>query len=322
MSLVAVLTNPKSTRNVSALEKVRAVIDGYNGVFHFEINDVADIPLALKRFADYGADLLVINGGDGTIQATFSSMINDQPFDNAPPIAVLPAGQTNMIAEDLGAGSPRPHVYLRRILDLAAQGDFADHIVDRHILKVEGIPGHPPLYGMFLGTAGIIEGIKICRRRIYPLRLPNVLSHAAAVILVTFGALTGGRGVGGRPSPIQVHLDNRGMVMGRYYILVVTTLERLILGFRPFSDEGKGALKFLSVETGGWTFVRSAWLALTNRIKSAAIPGLTARNAKTVRLRLHTPVTLDGELFDIDLDQDLTLSSDAKLRFFHFGDTR
>lgn len=319
MSLVAVLTNPKSTRNLSKLEKVRAVIEGYNGVFHFEINDVADIPHALERFAQYGAELLVINGGDGTIQATFSAMVNGTPFKKAPPIAILPAGRTNMIAEDLGAASPRPHVYLRKILEMAAKNDIGAHTVERHLLKVEGIPGQPPLYGMFLGTAGIVEGIKMCRRRIYPLGLPNLIAHTLAAAMVTLGTLTGGMGMGGRPSPIQVHLDNRGMVMGRYSIVIATTLDRLILGFRPSGREGVGPVKYLSVENGGMTLLRSLWLAVTGRLQSRTTAGLTSRNARTVRMRLDSPVTLDGELYEAVGGREIVLSSDEKLSFLDFG---
>ncbi|RMF10668.1 MAG: hypothetical protein D6763_05155 [Alphaproteobacteria bacterium] len=322
MTLVAVLTNPKSTRNLSVLEKVRTVIDGYNGVFHFEIGDVADIPLALKRFAEYGADLLVINGGDGTIQATFSAMVNTRPFKTPPPIAILPAGKTNMIAEDLGAGSPRPHLYLRRILDLAATGELDPHTIERHLLKIEGIPGHPPLYGMFMGAAGIVNGIRMCRRRIYPLGLPNALAHTAAVFLVTLGTLTGGFGMGGRPSPIQVYLDNRGMVMGRYSLVIATTLDRLILGFRPFSREGQGPVKYISVENGGATLVRAIWLAVTGRIRTRTTAGLTARNVRRVRLRLDGAVTIDGELYTVEDGREIALSSDEKFRFLNLGNLK
>src|SRR5688500_20064039 len=53
-------------------------------------------------------DVLVINGGDGTVQATLTEMFNGKPFgDVPPPVAVLPNGKTNLIAQDLGAdGDP------------------------------------------------------------------------------------------------------------------------------------------------------------------------------------------------------------------------
>ena len=319
MSLVAVLTNPKSTRNLSSLEKVREVVENHNGIFHYEIADVSDIPLALSRFADFGADLLVINGGDGTIQATFSALITRCPFDRMPAVAILPAGKTNMIAEDFGVTSARPHQYLRQLLDHVSKSGFEKNIEERHLLKVEGIPGMPALYGMFMGTAGIVEGIRVCRRRIYPLGLPNFLAHTAAVGLIAISALTGGLGTGGNPSPIHVHLDDRGMVMGRYFVVIATTLDRLILGFRPFSKDGHGPVKFLSVENSPLTVLRSLWLAVTGGMKKKTIPGLNSRNVSKIKLKLDAAVTLDGELYEMKNGGEIHISSDEKLRFVHFG---
>lgn len=319
MTLVAVLTNPKSTRNLSHLAKVRAVVESHTGIFHYEIGDVSDIPVALAKFAEFGADLLVINGGDGTIQATFSALVNRSPFKKVPAVAILPAGKTNMIAEDLGVSSARPHEYLRLILQHAPGDELAQHLVTRHLLKVEGIPGMPALYGMFLGTAGIVEGIRMCRRRIYPLGLPNFLAHSAAVALILMGAITGGLGIGGKPPPIRVHLDERGMVMGHYFVVIATTLDRLILGFRPFSREGRGPVKFLSVESRPLTVLRSLWLAMTGGMRKKTLIGLNSRNVDRVKLRLDTAVTLDGELYEMEPNSELLLSSDEKLDFLHFG---
>ncbi|MEX1147854.1 MAG: diacylglycerol kinase family protein [Sphingomonadales bacterium] len=315
MNLVAVLTNLKSTRNLSVVNRVRAVIDAHNGVFHYEIDDVADIPEVLRRFAEYGADILVINGGDGTIQATFSSLINDRPFERVPPVAILPAGKTNMIAEDLGARKPRPHLYLERILTLAARGGILEHTEERHLLKVEGIPGQAPLHGMFLGTAGIVEGITACRRKIYPLGLPNFLSHSLAVAVIAFGAVTGRFGRAGTAPAIKVRLDDKGAVVGHYFLIIVTTLNRLILGFKPFGREGHGPVHFLSVESRPWTVIRSLWLAITGRIHKTFLTGLTARNAKAVRIRARGAVTVDGEMYSMPEDHDLVVSSDDHLRF-------
>lgn len=315
MNLVAVLSNLKSTRNVSVMDKIRALIENYNGVFHFEIDDVADIPVALKRFAEYGADILVINGGDGTIQATFSCLVNDQPFDRVPPVAILPAGKTNMIAEDLGAHSPKPQLFLKRILDMAASGNIPDHTQERHLLRVDGIPDHGPIHGMFLGTAGIVDGITACRRRIYPMGLPNFLSHTVAVAMIAFGAFTGRFNRPENARPINVQIDGRGAVVGRYFVIIATTLDRLILGFRPFGREGSGPVRFLSVESMPWTVMRSLWLAITGRIRKKSLTGLTARNARAVRLKFEGAVTIDGEMYHMPPGGELMISSDDRLRF-------
>ena len=66
--------------------------------------------------------MLVINGGDGTVQAALTELHNGGHFgDQPPPVAVLPSGKTNLIALDLGARGD-PVAALERLIALA-QGD-------------------------------------------------------------------------------------------------------------------------------------------------------------------------------------------------------
>ena len=94
---VGVIYNPRSHRNLGA--------DFDCGVCpHVHIaqpRERGQLPEALAEFAAKGIDLLVINGGDGTVrdvltcgQAIFG--------DDWPAIAVLPKGKTNALTVDLG----------------------------------------------------------------------------------------------------------------------------------------------------------------------------------------------------------------------------
>lgn len=322
MTLVGVLTNPGSTRNLQqGLEKTRQVIEQFNGVFHYEIASIDDIPAALQRFADYGAEVIAINGGDGTIREVFSALLNGSPFKKMPLVALLPAGKTNMMAEDFGAFGNKPEKYLRRLLERCRDGGVAEAAIERHVLKISGIPGQPTLYGMFLGTAGIINAIHFCRRRIYPLGLPNALSHLLVVGSIMFGTLVGGL-FGRSPfrtDPIHVYVDNKGMVMGRYFVVTITTLERFILGLRPFGGEGRGPVKFLSVEDSPMTILKALAMTLTGSIRRRTAIGVTARNVSAVKLRMTCPLTVDGELYEMAAGQELEVNGNDRLRFVNFA---
>lgn len=321
MSLVGVLSNPMSTRNTSGLGLVRDVVEDFNGVFHFEIGDIRDVSLALHRFAEYGTEVIAINGGDGTIHAVFSILINEKPFKKMPLIAILPAGKTNMISEDLGAKQPRPHHYLRRLLEWAKDGSLNRHVVKRHVLKVEGIDRQQPIYGMFLGTAGIIEGIAYTRRRIHPLGLPNALSHALSMAVLFCRAIVGGffrKGQDER-SLVQVTIDRKGTVMGRYLVVIATTLNRLLLGFRAGGGEGAGAVRYFSVEDTPGIIMRAIWLALTGKLGKRAVAGVTNRDASLVRLRLTTPITVDGEFYTPLPGREVIISAEDNFTFVNFG---
>ena len=119
--------------------------------------------------------VIAINGGDGTVQAALTELYNGAHFDGPPPpVAVLPNGKTNLIALDLGADGD-PIEALKEILRIA-RDDLAAHIVQRKLISLSDGNGRPVL-GMFLGGAGLADSMLYCRQRIYPLGLPNGMSH-------------------------------------------------------------------------------------------------------------------------------------------------
>jgi len=66
---VALLSNPKSTGNVAQLPRVRAYCAEHPDIFHYEVEAVDQIGEALRTIARVKPAVLVINGGDGTVQA-------------------------------------------------------------------------------------------------------------------------------------------------------------------------------------------------------------------------------------------------------------
>ncbi|HEX8527149.1 diacylglycerol/lipid kinase family protein, partial [Allosphingosinicella sp.] len=130
MARVALLSNPRSTGNRSLLPRVRAFCAQHTDIFHYEVEDVGQIGQALRTIARVDPKVLVINGGDGTVQATLTELHHGNHFgDRRPPVAVLPSGKTNLIALDLGLRGD-PITALERLIE-AAQGDLERHIVAR-----------------------------------------------------------------------------------------------------------------------------------------------------------------------------------------------
>jgi hypothetical protein len=94
---VGVIYNPRSHRNLGA--------DFDCGVCpHVHIaqpRERGQLPIALAEFAEKGIDLLVINGGDGTVRDVLTC--GQTIFgDDWPAVAVLPKGKTNALTVDLG----------------------------------------------------------------------------------------------------------------------------------------------------------------------------------------------------------------------------
>jgi hypothetical protein len=95
--VVGVIYNPRSHRNLGADFDCGLSPD----VHIARPGDRSQLPAALADFAARGIDLLVINGGDGTVRDVLTC---GRPIfgDDWPAIAVLPKGKTNALTVDLG----------------------------------------------------------------------------------------------------------------------------------------------------------------------------------------------------------------------------
>jgi len=129
---IALLSNPKSTGNLAQLPRIREYCADHPDIFHYEVEHATQVGEALKTIARIRPKLLVINGGDGTVQAALTELYNGGQFgETPPPVAVLPSGKTNLIALDLGAQGD-PIAALTRLVEIA-QGDIAPFVVAREL---------------------------------------------------------------------------------------------------------------------------------------------------------------------------------------------
>lgn len=183
MVRVALLSNPKSTGNRQTLPRVRSFCANNPDIFHYEVEHVDQIGRALQTIARVDPAVIVINGGDGTVQAALTELYQGEHFcGRVPPIAVLPNGKTNLIALDLGIHGD-PIKALERIVEIAKSG-LGDHVVQRELIALTDGQTTRPVLGMFLGGAGLADYILYCRDKIYPLGLSNGFSHFLTALAV------------------------------------------------------------------------------------------------------------------------------------------
>jgi hypothetical protein len=322
MARVALLSNPKSSGNRSLLPKVRSFCAEHRDIFHYEVEDVDQIGAALRTIALVKPKVLVINGGDGTVQATLTELYQGGHFDgNPPPVAVLPNGKTNLIALDLGAGAD-PIAALERVLELA-RADMAPHIVSRELIQLShGSATTKPVLGMFLGGAGLADVMLYCRDKIYPLGLPNGVSHVLAAVA---GLLSYSFGIRAaflpkRPKPMLISVLKRGELQGSFAVLMVTTLEKLLLGgHMPGSGKG-GALKMMVVERSPRALLRAVVDTVRGRLRNQRASGVHLERGDEIRIEGdHSNVILDGELFEANRGRPIILRTTAPMPFLRLA---
>jgi hypothetical protein len=306
MVRVALLSNPRSTGNRSLLPRVRSFCAGHPEIFHYEVESIEQIDAALRTIARVRPRVLVINGGDGTVQSTLTALYHGDQFDGAPPpVAVLPNGKTNLIALDLGATGD-PIDALERVLELAKSGPLDDHIVTRELIaltqETDGVAdGLKPVLGMFLGGAGLTDVLLYCRHKIYPLGLPNWLSHFLTLLALLATMVLGIRAafLPQRPAPVNVSLIRQGEIQGRFAVLIVTTLRKLLIGSRLAAGQPhSGALQLMAVEQNPMALLRAIVAGLFGKLGGSILAGVHLGRGDEIHIAGdRSSVILDGEIF-------------------------
>jgi diacylglycerol kinase family enzyme len=320
---VALLSNPRSTGNRSLLPRVRAFCAEHKDLFHYEVEEVDQIGTALKTIARVNPKVLIINGGDGTVQAALTEIFNGHHFgDNPPPVAVLPNGKTNLIAHDLGADGD-PIAALARVMELA-RADLAPHIVQRELIALSGgTKDGKPVLGMFLGGAGLADTMLYCRNRLYPLGLPNAVAHALALFLGVLGVAIG-RSVSflpPRPEPLRVSVLKHGELSGRFAFLMVTTLQRLLFkSSMPGAGQRIGAMQLLIIERSVWALLRAFVAAVRGKLGGMHLAGVHLERGDEIRIEGdHSNVILDGEIFQAAQGEAIVLRPTPPVPFLRLA---
>lgn len=319
MIRIVVLSNTRSYRNRSALERIERLLAGAGDVLHVRIDDMATLAESLRTAAQACPEVLAINSGDGTIMAVLSEMLVHPLFASRPRLVLLRGGRTNMTAGDVGpAGSNA--AALSRLLRLRAEDRLDRAVIHRPMLWVENVRDRPPLCGAFLGDAGIVQAITLCRDRAHALGMSAGLASAWTLVNAIVERL-----VRRTESPLfagtdmRIGVDGSPLPVSRWVTAIASTLDRLVLGSRPFWNVGDAPIRFTGIAAPAPGLVRAAARVLYGG-ESRGLPAETyvSRGAHSLTFETAGPFTLDGEMFEPEPGRPLKVSATAPLAFLKF----
>jgi diacylglycerol kinase family enzyme len=320
MARIALLSNPRSTGNRALLPRVRSFCAEHPEIFHYEVESVDQIGAALATIARVRPRVLVINGGDGTVQTVLTELYHGLPFgDVPPPVAVLPNGKTNLIALDLGAVGD-PIEALERVLEIARGETLHENIVTRELIALSRAEDVRPVLGMFLGGAGLAETMLYCRHKIYPLGLPNGVSHFLTVMALLASLVLGMSAafLPQRPQSMKISLLRQGQIQGHFSLLIVTTLRKMLLGSRVVAPSSSlGALQLMVVELSFFAFLRM--IAATVFGKRGKVQGVHFERGDEIRIEGRSSLILDGEVFQSGIDSPIVLRHTNPIPFLRLA---
>jgi hypothetical protein len=258
----------------------------------------------LRRLAGEGVELVVIDGGDGTVREVLTRL--PEAYEGRiPRLAVLPNGKTNALALDIetplgttleeilasaGAGKPTKR---RQCLEIVRAGQAT-----------------PERRGFIFGMGAFVRATELAQK-----------SHGVgffddAAVAVTIAAAVVRTLVSGRNDPWRrgeaAQLSFATASQRTWFLLAASTLKRLPLGVKPFGEPREG-LKVLSIEAPPRGLIRAlrslirgddaAWLAAN---------GYRRDDLKSFDITLPGHFVLDGELYE---GGDLTIRQGPELEF-------
>jgi diacylglycerol kinase (ATP) len=295
---VCMVTNPRSGGNRRGLGEVRKFMARNPSIHHRETTTPAELNDAMADFSARECDLLVVNGGDGTLQAVLTGLYGRSIFPRPPVLAPLQAGTTSMLARDVGMRGP-PMAALAKIRAWSIDpGRSADLIHDRPVLKVRQEAETNPVCGMFFGAGAIVRGIALCHGSMNPNGLRGELMPGLILARLVLSVLTG------KGSPPKIHmgisLDDGRAWQDAYLVAMASTLERLFLGLHPFWGGEAAPLHFTAVKANASYLPRNIPFLLRGRRTASASPenGYLSHNARKMTFDFRGRFTLDGELFE------------------------
>jgi Diacylglycerol kinase catalytic domain len=313
---VGLISNPSSQRNRRGLDEVQAASEGVRDLVHVVADGAQSLGEILAEFARQEVGLLVVNGGDGTVLRVLTELLETRPFERSPPIAILARGMANTTAGDVGLRG-RPARALPRLIEVARGGDLAGHLEHRHVLRVENIRGLPPQRCMFLGAGAIYDAIEFCCNKVYTLGLKGNLGMGLTLGRFLLRALFDRHGQGPiRGHDIAIAVDDRPVSQARRLLVLATTLDRLVLGARPFWGEDSRRIRFTSIAHPPVQLVRSAPKVLYGW-RRATLPrdAYVSGGAERLTLGLDSAFTLDGELFEPEAQRPLLVTAPDRVGF-------
>ena len=254
---IGMLNNPLSGGNRNGLQKIRdaAFAEG-SGVLQREIQTPSDVATTLADFARQEVNVLVVNGGDGTVQAALTAIFHKKLFETNPLLAVLrSAGTTSMIAGDIGLKGSRESA-LGRLFKWTRTRDSNAAVMQRSVLRVQVPSEKKPVYGMFFGAGAIFQASHFCHQKIHARGVRGEKAAGAALARFLLAVLLKDRKVISAV-PITTRVDQKPAEQQDYLLVFITTLQRLFLGLRPYWGSEPGPLHYTAVGASPRHFLRS-----------------------------------------------------------------
>lgn len=304
---VGIICNPKSHQNRNGATAHRSFTSSTVAVATPRTREA--LLEVLREFARDRIELLVIDGGDGTVREVLTCGGTVWAAD-WPRIAIVPSGKTNALALDLGIPPDWG-------IEHALAAGSADRVVRRAPIEVRRRGDRMALRGFLFGTGAFVSATALAQRthRVGAFHGVAVSLALAWALLKTIFGRASNPWRAGEHIRLEARSAEAGPVLSlddRHYLLIASTLKRLPVGLKPFGAPRSG-LKMLIVDAPPRHMVRAVPMLLTGSESPwLAKSGYHRRIVDRLEITLEQDFILDGEIYP---GGELTVSRAPMLRF-------
>lgn len=274
-----------------------------------------DLSNTLNSFAEQGVNAIFIEGGDGTTMAVLTEILSGRsglPVDT--PIALLPGGMTNLAAKVMGVRRAGKGGIRALLADLRA-GKLDEHTHNLPLLQISLARDANPIYGFFLSTGALPNGIRFCRRRLHTAGASGSIAVGLTLARLIFGPRSPDGNEVMRPSDMALE-TSAFHAAGSHLFTLATTLPELNLGIDPFWGEETAPLRFTHATWPANGLVRAMLgILLGAGNKTMRKRGMESFNIEEALLGYTGDIVLDGEFLSPPPSGKLKISTTAPARF-------
>lgn len=308
---VGLIINPRSGGKSGKGEQLRRMLGSRSSIETAVLEDFSELPAMLRHMAQKGVDVLSISSGDGTIHAIQTELAESRPFRRLPKLMLLPHGTANMSAAAVGLNRPIPEIAF--LLQDREKID-ALPLIARPTLRVVNPADGKPRHGMFLGTGAVYAATAYCQEVVHSAGITGNAAIIATLLRSLFDGLFG-HATAHPPAAIARSYELRVIADGLEkfspagLLFLATTLDKLVLGSRPFWGGKTGPIRATGIHYPVSHVLRWVWPALYGSENRRMPDGAVSFCAKTLDIWGPTPYVMDGEFFDPPPNSPLSIET-------------
>ncbi len=309
VSKIGVIINPRSGRGNGKGLALAERLSRHRDVPICVLRDFKTLEPSLSAFARSGVTEIYISSGDGTIQAIQTLLAERNEFSVLPRLCLLPHGTTNMTAADLG--------FRHKSIDAQAafiEAHAREDLRSRPTLRIVNPADGQARHGMFLGAGAVADATLYCQRVFNDKGVKgswatfSVLAGAALKTAFLPANLADPNRFD-RPYDITIRKGDGIVSSGQQLLVLVSTLDKLILGARPFWGTKTGPIRATVFPYPVPSVVRWLLPVLYGNDRRKGPPGAKSFSTDRFEIQVAAPFVLDGEFFDGPAEGSLKIES-------------